>query len=209
MELFNLIITTLSVYSPVLFFITLIITRNEDYLDIDKILITLVSVAFISDISLKYFIEGRNYIYIFIYMLVESVLILIFYQKILNRKRNIILGLSLIYLVSIILELFYKNPVNDFFSYSLTVKNFIYIILALFYFIEIYRYEKDIFKKEAPQFSYNVGILIYASLAFFPVFLATELMSGLFDFSLWYIHNIGNILKNIIFAVGLWLVQKR
>ncbi|WNB16896.1 hypothetical protein [Marivirga arenosa] len=209
MELFNLIITTLSVYSPVLFFITLFITKNENYLDIDKILITLVSVAFISDISLKYFIEGRNYIYIFIYMLVESVLILIFYQKILNRKRNIILGLSLIYLVSIILELFYKNPVNDFFSYSLTVKNFIYIILALFYFIEIYRYEKDIFNKEAPQFSYNVGILIYASLAFFPVFLATELMSGFFDFSLWYIHNIGNILKNIIFAVGLWLVQKR
>ncbi|HET8859620.1 hypothetical protein [Marivirga sp.] len=117
--------------------------------------------------------------------------------------------MSIIFLLTVLLESYFKNPLLNLFTFSLTIRCLFFIILSLVYFYQVYTREADIFKSEASQFWYNVGILVYASLAFFPFFLATEMMSGIFDYSLWYVHNIGNIMKNIFFAVGLWMVQKR
>ena len=142
-------------------------------------------------------------------MLVETVLYLFFYRKLIEKSDFLIFVISCVLVIFLLFELYFKNLVDDFFSFTLTIKSLSFIVLSLYYFYQVYTKEKDIFKNEAPQFWYNVGILIYFSLAFFPFLLATEMMSGLFDYSLWFVHNIGNFSKNIIFAVGLWMVQKR
>jgi hypothetical protein len=208
MEIFYKIQSNLSVYSPLLFIIILIFSRKNYFLRADKIVIALVLVSFFTDLFSSYVVE-RNYIYLFIYSIIDTVLLLILYKSLLNKGSKLIILLLIVFLSTLAVEFLYKNPIYDFFSFSLTIKCLIFIIISLKYFYQIYMDEEDIFKSKAPEFWYNVGILIYFSLAFFPFFLSTEIMSGLFDYSLWFVHNIGNISKNIILALGLWMVQKR
>jgi|GEM_PF-1260430 hypothetical protein len=208
MEIFHKIQSNLSIYSPLLFFIVLFFRRKSDFLRIDKIVIIIISLSFFTDLF-SYYVVERNYIYLFIYTILDTFLLLTLYNLILEKRKKLIISIILIFSIIVVIEFFYKDPFTNFFSISLTIKCLIFIILSLLYFYQIYINEEDIFKRKAPEFSYNVGLLIYFSLAFFPFFLSTELMSGLFDYSLWYVHNIGNIMKNIIFAIGLWMVQKR
>lgn len=208
MELLYKIQANLSIYSPLLFIILLIFIKKNHFLRVDKILIIIVFVSFFTDLFSRYAVD-RNYIYLFFYSIIDTVLLLYLFKSLLNKGNKLIILLLVVYLSTLAIEFFYKNPIYDFFSFSLTIKCLIFIILSLKYFYQIYMNEEDIFKSKAPEFWYNVGILIYFSLAFFPFFLSTEIMSGLFDYSLWFIHNIGNISKNLIFALGLWMVQKR
>jgi uncharacterized membrane protein len=142
-------------------------------------------------------------------MIVETLLLLFFYQKLISNKRAFISLMLSIFCTVLIFELLTTNPFYEFSTITLTIRCLIFITLSLLYFYKIYTVEEDIFKKKAAEFWYNVGILIYFSLAFFPFFLATEIMKGWSDYPIWYVHNIGNILKNIIFALGLWMIQKR
>lgn len=208
MELFIFLVKYFSLFSPLVFIIILIAGRKSSLNKVDKTLIAIVFVSFFTDLF-AYYIVDRNYVYLFIYMIVEILLIIYFYKIILIKSSLVISIFTLLFFSTLVLEFFFKNPIYDFFTFTLTIKSLISILLSLLYFYQVYTKEEDIFKKAAPQFWYNVGILIYASLAFFPFFLATEIMSGLFDYNLWYVHNIGNILKNLIFAAGLWMVQKR
>jgi len=209
MELLNKVTTISSVFSPLLFLIVLISVWKKGLLTIDKIVVSIVIISFATDLAIRYLIEGRNYVYLSIYMIVEMFLVLYYYQKVLIKRNLLIVVMLLIFLSTAIIECFSKNPVSELLTYSLTVKCLIFIILSLSFFYQIYTREEDIFKRKAPDFWYNVGFLIYFSLAFFPFFLATEIMKGWLDYPVWYVHNIGNILKNIIFALGLWMVQKR
>ena len=198
-----------SLFSPVFFFIVLFHIRKHQFIKTDIIVVVIVILSFSTDITLKYIIDGKNYIYMFIYLLIETALLIYFYHNILKKSRILILVMLLTFLITLIYELLIKNPVDDFFTLTFTIRCLIFIIFSLYYFYQIYNREEDIFKSKASQFWYNVSIIIYFSLAFFPFLLATEILSGLFDYSLWQVHNIGNILKNIIFAIGLWMVQKR
>ncbi|WP_296623473.1 hypothetical protein [Marivirga sp.] len=209
MEIFIDTLRYLSNYSPLILIVILFIRRRSHFLIIDQIIIAIVVLSFTTDITLKYLIEGRNYIYILIYILIETLLFLYFFYELLKKRGILVLIMLLFFLITFVLELFFKNPVYDLFTFSLTIRCLIFIILSLYYFYQIYTLEADIFKTEAPQFWYNVGILIYFSLAFFPFLLATEILIEVFDYTLWQVHNIGNIMKNLIFATGIWMVQKR
>lgn len=209
MDLFIDSIRYLSNFSPLIFFVILILKRRCHFLVIDQIIIAIVILSFSTDITLKYIIDGRNYIYIFLYVLLETLLLLYLFHKLLKRRSILILSMLFLFLITLIFEFIIKNPLYELFTFSLTIRCLIFIILSLIYFHQVYNKEADIFKAEAPQFWYNVGILIYFSLAFFPFLLATELLKEMFDYTLWQVHNIGNIMKNIIFAIGLWMVQKR
>jgi hypothetical protein len=209
MEFFIDFIRYFSNFSPLIFLLILFFKRKCNFLIIDHIIIALVVISFSTDITLKYFIDGKNYIYIFIYLLIETLILIYFFHNLLKKRSILILVMLLFFLITLVFELFIKNPIDDLFTFSLTIKCLIFIILSLSYFYQIYNQEEDIFKSKAPQFWYNVGILIYFSLAFFPFLLATEVLTVTFDYTLWQVHNIGNILKNIIFACGLWMVQKR
>ena len=209
MELLINFLRYTSLFSPVFFFIVLFHIRKHQFIKTDIIVVVIVILSFSTDITLKYIIDGKNYIYMFIYLLIETALLIYFYHNILKKSRILILVMLLTFLITLIYELLIKNPVDDFFTLTFTIRCLIFIIFSLYYFYQIYNREEDIFKSKASQFWYNVSIIIYFSLAFFPFLLATEILSGLFDYSLWQVHNIGNILKNIIFAIGLWMVQKR
>jgi hypothetical protein len=198
-----------SIFSPLVFLMILFLKRRSHFLAIDQIIIVIVILSFSTDITLKYVIHGKNYIYIFFYILIETLLLLYFFHKLLKRRSILILLMLLLFLITLVFEFIIKNPVFELFTFSPTIRCLIFIILSLNYFHHVYTKEADIFKAEAPQFWYNVGILIYFSLAFFPFLLATEILRDTFDYTLWQVHNIGNIMKNLIFAIGIWMVQKR
>tara|TARA_R110002012_G_scaffold16968_3_gene64799 strand:+ start:122781 stop:123407 length:627 start_codon:yes stop_codon:yes gene_type:complete len=208
MEIFYKIQSNLSIYSPILFIVFLFFRRKDHFLRTDKILILIVFSSFLTDLFSTYFVD-RNYVYLFIYSILDTVLLLLLFNSLLSKSNKLIILLLTVFFSTLAIEFLYKDPIYEFFSFTLTVKCLIFIILSLLYFYQIYTKEEDIFRSKAPEFWYNVGILIYFSLAFFPFFLSTEIMSGLFDYSLWFVHNIGNVSKNIIFALGLWMVQKR
>lgn len=95
---------------------------------------------------------------------------------------------------------------------AMTVQSFLMIVLSLAYFYKLYSDETDIFFERNPDFLFVLALLFYFSGAFFSWLLSSEILSWASplgkSYGHWILHNIANIIKNGLFAVALWRVQK-
>jgi len=174
-------------------------TSNFNY----RIILLICSCSFLVDISAS--IYGRfygqsNYWIINIYYTTDLILLLIFFYKNLTyRALVIIISITLIaiYIWSVTFLGFHTRPT----TFRL-VHNLAQILLSLVLYYQFFLIGDDIFLEELPIFWFNTAILVYFSGSFFTYLLSSEILTN--TSLTWTLHNISNILKNLLFAIGLW-----
>ncbi|REE05864.1 hypothetical protein [Marinoscillum furvescens] len=172
---------------------------------VSKIIWLLVIVSFVSDISsLVMAIHfGHNYLIINAYSIVELIFVGVIISEIVANRFYIVL-----YSILAILFIFINavSGFNDYHGSFLAVTALISILICFLTLKFYYQNETDIFIESFSGFWYVIGLLTYFSGALFTFILSEDILSQeeiVIEYS-WAFHNIANILKNILFAIGLW-----
>lgn len=195
----NNILIYLSVFSPL---IPLIVILRTGCNGLYWVIISFVLASFSADVISIYIIDGTNYSFLHGYGLVEALILFFFFYKVLNRNNWIpytALAYSIYYLIN---SLFIEA--NTFNTLGRSTECLIMIFLCLRLFYQFFKKEEDIFLEQSPLFWINVGLLTYFSGAFFTFVLSKYILT---DEPLWILHNLSNVSKNILIAIGLWKVK--
>ena len=148
-------------------------------------------------------VYGYNYWIINVYFFLELIVLIAFFHGELSKK-GIVLLIGLLLGVS----LSYHFLINGFHSRPATynaLNNFVQIFFSLWLYYCIFQQGTDIFIENSFIFWANTGILVYFSGSLFTIILGSEILSN--PSLTWTFHNIANILKNLLFAIGLWKVR--
>jgi hypothetical protein len=146
-----------------------------------------------------------------VYRLVEFILLLIVYYRAFNNPRlfRVFLGLALVYVLFLTTNAIFvqQEKIN---SYTHIFSSLIFIVFGVSFF---YKLMKDLPTLEVyrlPMFWINVAVLVYFSGNLFVFtlshYLVTVLKNDLIVY--WSVHNLVNILGNILFAVGFYVSVK-
>lgn len=162
-----------------------------------------ICLSFLADLLARYAIHGRNYFFLHFYGIVEAMILLYFYSLVIDDARRIIRIVAFCYLVFYLVNSFYWEW-GVFNTYGRSIECLLMISLAIALFYQFYNKEEDIFIDRSPLFWFNIAILAYFSGAFFSFILSKEILSGPLP---WMLHNASNMLKNVLFAIGLWKVR--
>ena len=184
------------------------ISKNQ----LTKYIFIYVVIAFISDIAS--FVLAKNHInnmFIFhIWGALQALLLTLFYRKILANFSHFITVVGIAYLLYYIINSSLIESIAKYNNVAMSVQAILMIMLSLLYFYKTYKEETSIFIDRIPEFWIVIGVLIYFSGALFSFLLATDILAQLSNrfYNSWILHNTANIIKNILFAIGLWKVRK-
>src|SRR5258708_11355920 len=174
-----------------------------------KLLCILTGVSFFSDVVsffLPFFKVNPNYIGN-TYGLVEFALLSALYYKAINDHRYlnkfIILGIVFFLFFFSNFLFFQQAKIN---SYTLIFSSFVFIGLAVAYFYQLMRSLPTLQIQLLPMFWINVAVLVYFAGNLFLFILSNYLVNSLKDnlAVYWSFHNFLSIIKNVLFAIGLW-----
>jgi hypothetical protein len=174
-----------------------------------KLLFGITGVSFICDTAslILYWLKiNPNYIGN-TYTLVEFIVLSIIYFIVFNDRKlsRIFIAVGTFYSVVFILNLFFLQQ-EKISSYTETFSSFVFIALSIAFF---YRLMKDLPAlqiQQLPMFWINTAVLIYFAGNLFLFILTNYLVNILKDdlIAYWTFHNLLNITKNLLFAIGLW-----
>ena len=196
-----------SVFSAIIPIIIGIMALKKTSLAIYWVILILSIVSFTSDsVGLIYFlIVSRSTFWVInIYQITEIILIGYFLYLYLEAKK-VVLVITLLFLLYFLYHIFIIN-FNEFYGTTLAVHALVNILFCLLVFYQFYKSEQEIFIEQSPIFWMNIGLLTYFSGALFSFLLSIDILQIGSGYN-WHFHNIANILKNILFAIGLWKVR--
>lgn len=170
-----------------------------------RVIVIFICLSFSADLFAKYVIHGRNYLFLHFYGILEALLLMYFYSLVIDKDKRVIGILAVIYTLFYLFNSLYWEW-NVFNTYARSLECLIMISLSIVLFYQFYNREEDIFIDRLPLFWMNIAILTYFSGAFFSFILSKEILSGPMP---WLLHNASNMLKNILFAIGLWKVRDK
>lgn len=150
----------------------------------------------------------RNSPIVHFYGLMEGVLLIIFFSRLINIGKERTTVLCSLYATLYVINSIIHENIFIFNSYARTFEALLMLCLCVVAFYNFYTKEEDIFIEKSPEFWIVIGILFYFSGAFFSFLFSTDILSKpperLYS---WVLHNISNLLKNILFAIGLWRIK--
>lgn len=192
----------LSIFSPLLPLLTLTVRKVDSTI---RWVVLFVILSFLSDlinlIIIKMdLIEGNNYFMYKIYGFLETAVLLVFYYKVLDKKR-LVWMLGSIFLVFYLVDVIYIEP-DSFHAFGRSVQSILLIFYSLMLFLQFFQKEEDIFLDRKPVFWVNVGLMVYFSGAFFSFMLSNYLLNS--PQYIWAFHNFSNFLKNLLIGIGIW-----
>lgn len=167
-------------------------------------IVTLIVLAFVSDIISFYLIKGSNYSFLQVYGGIEILLLLYFYHKKSEFKKTVLVIGTLLAVLYLLNSFILEN--GKFNTIGRSLESIVFLFLAMKLFYQFFRKEEDIFLDKSPVFWINVGILVYFSGAFF-TFIFSEYILDPRTVPMWRLHNSSNFLKNLFFAIALWKVK--
>lgn len=102
------------------------------------------------------------------------------------------------------------DGINQFAGVAMTTEALIMLILCITFFYNVYAHEITNSLENFPAFWIVTGVLIYFSGALYSFLLGADILAGNNDtfYNSWILHNISGIIKNILFAIGLWKAVK-
>lgn len=140
-----------------------------------------------------------------IYLILQfSLLVWMFRNHSRNKKMNDIILISFIFFFLINLT-FFQGP-WIFNSLSNVIASLILISFCLYYFYRLLNDLPTIHIQHLPMLWISFGVLTYYGGNFFLFLVKNYLTYGEAGShkTMWILHNLLNILKNILFAIGLW-----
>jgi hypothetical protein len=177
----------------------------------DLLVIIIMVISFTSDSMTKSNWLGATYNYPIIncYMILYLVCVAAIFQLLLKKHKTLIIGIFALFTFSLIIYLFGFNGIYSFNPVVFSLSAVVIIFFCLLYFYQIYHDEAIYTIYKRSSFYYIVALLVYSSGAFYSFLLAPIILSKSFSISFWYFHNFMNILKNLLFAVGILLLAPR
>lgn len=186
--------------------------KNKKHLDVSMRLIFYLSIAsFFSDIiSLilsKY--DLNNLWIIQIWGLTQGILLFLFFSTVIDISIKRIRAFLVLFIIYYVINSIFIEGLNQYNSLAMSIEAIIMIVLCFIYFHKLYTDEVGVFLERIPVFWVVIGILFYFSGALFSFLLSSDILSKAPDrfYNSWIFHNSVNIIKNILFAIGLWKVR--
>jgi hypothetical protein len=144
-----------------------------------------------------------------VYGLLEGLFLIFFFSLILQLSKPVFVSLFSGYGILYILNSIFNESIYTFNAYSRSAEALLMLILSVFALHIFYIREDDIFIEKSPEFWAIIAILFYFSGALFSFLLSTDMLSQSRDrfYGSWVLHNFSNVLKNVIFAIGLWKIK--
>lgn len=199
-----------SVLSPLLPLITAWTRRKG--LDRTFIILTIaIAIALIADVAniTLAFMQVNNLPVAHAYGLLEGILLITFFSYLLNWKNQTWTGVAIAYTLVYVADSIFLESIYSFNAWSRSLEALLMIGLCVMAFSMFYSREEDIFIEKSPHFWIVIGILTYFSGALFSFLLSTDMLSQSSErfYGSWILHNFSNVLKNIIFTIGLWRIR--
>ncbi|UXX77774.1 hypothetical protein N7E81_10370 [Reichenbachiella carrageenanivorans] len=163
-------------------------------------ILLLLLLSFLTDLICYFYAPyGPTYWIINLFSIFE-ILILGFIYSTQWKSRFIFLIVPIIWCVAFGIKLF--ENINGFHGEYFAISSFIVMAFACYAFYRIF-IEESVLSLESYYFFWiNTGFLIYASGSLFSFLLSHHILME--NESSWMLHNAANILKNLLFAIGLW-----
>lgn len=147
-------------------------------------------------------------LYYFLYTLLEYLtLTFIFYYFLDNRTaRRVIVALTVFFVVFLICFYLIVN-IKRLDSFPIGIESIIVLVYTVLYFYNILKTASNESIIEKSSFWFIIGILIYISFTFFFNILANSLDREIIN-SYFHYSYLGDILKNILFTIGIYFLSK-
>lgn len=176
-----------------------------------SILLTVIATAFLFDLvnTILAFQRINNLPLAHAYGLLEGLLLIKFFDRLLEWKKSTWTAVAVTYTLLYVADSIFLESIFSFNAWSRSVEALLMIALCVMAFSMFYSKEEDIFIEKSPHFWIVIGILTYFSGALFSFLLSTDMLSQSADrfYGSWMLHNFSNLLKNVIFTVGLWRIK--
>jgi hypothetical protein len=128
---------------------------------------------------------------------------LIYYRSFhISLLKKITVVLSILTLFAIVYNAAARNQIMSFPTVSYTFLSVVLNILSLLFFYQLLNNKEFTHIEKQPMFWINSGVLFYFSINIF-LFMLFNRMLNLHGDDVWLIHDITNIIANLIFSVGL------
>lgn len=161
-----------------------------------------VCVDLISLKSPKYANQVNNF-----FLLFEFISLLIIYYNFpqQNKNRLVYISLGIVYFIFFIAELMFYS-LKQFNSYSITLTSIVFIYFSVRYFYFLMRDLPTDQIQRLPMFWVNTGVLTYFAGGLFLFAMRNYVIAAFHDDQTiyWSFHNFLNIIKNSLFAFGMW-----
>ena len=167
-----------------------------------RLFLSIVLLSFITDIVCTLYNKWTglsNYWIINIYVVIDAILLVVFFQNIL-KIRWVVWSCSIGFLLLFSFS-YLQWGIMEFWGTSLAVKSLVVMFMTILSLYFIFTNEENFFIDQNPSFWLFIGLLTYNAGALFTFLLSSDLLMLA---GTWKLHNVANILKNILFAIGLW-----
>lgn len=172
-----------------------------------KFIIALVIVSFLSDAIMFLLMKNgiRNLYLAHIYGLMEVILLSTYFVRVLHINHIIFKSVVSIYLVAYIIDSFLITGYDSFNGFLRLLESFLFMAFCLRFYFKLYSKENIFFLEKSMSFWIVTGVFTFFCGAFFSFLLGDIILSSS---SSWAFHNMANVLKNVIFAIGFFVGAK-
>ena len=164
------------------------------------------SMALIGIVS-SYLIIAETFFTIHIYTIVEFGLLALAFQVCLNStySRRTYYILMALFIVLVYYEVHYISGWLGSNNYARSFESIILLGIVLFYFFDRIIYHHDTNLKNNPMWWVGIGVLVYFGLNLFIFLLDEKLTKQQLAFFWNYGHNSVYIIRDLLFAFGIWI----
>lgn len=147
-----------------------------------------------------------------IYRVLEFVFLAwVYYLALELKNRNTFFAVIIFLIVCLLANLFFFQGLLNSNSISKTIVSLSGIVFSLLFFYKITKELVIVNLTSLPMFWINSAVLFYFSGNLFLFMFDSYILTHLQEVSeqYWLLHNLLNIIKNILLAIGLWQVQEK
>lgn len=168
----------------------------------------LIMVSFAADLANELYIRSGHmgYVIMNIYFVVQFILLCLVYQNILQAKTKIIAAICLFMLFWLTNTLFIQG-INEYQSYSRLLGGVILVIMSVICYYRMFRNPITDKKMNLLILWVNMGVLFYFFFNLYLFGMSNYILKNMLKedaMIVWGFHNVNNIVKNILFAIGLF-----
>lgn len=210
MELILIYISRFSVLIPLVLLLRGKVNVGDNML---KVLGLLLFISAFSDLIcyIMFKMNIPNMAIINLYFIIQFLLLSYFYGQILNN-RKLVYTILFLFLVFVVINTLFFQPFTEFQSWSDGLQSIILLVYAVNYNLRLLRNPPQDESLTSFTLWINMGVMFYFGLnlyLFFITHYVFENESTEIAMISWSFHNFFNIVKNILFATGIYYAGRR
>lgn len=168
----------------------------------------LIMVSFTADIANELYIRSGHmgYIIMNIYFVIQFFLLCMVYQNILQEKTKII-GAIWLFMICWLINTIFLQGINEYQSYARLLGGIILVIFSVVCYYRMFRNPITDKRMNLLVLWVNMGVLFYFFFNLYLFGMSNYVLKNMFRndaMIVWGFHNVNNIVKNVLFAIGLF-----